>query len=128
MVITEREIKDQESQMLRVLLVANDSLLADGIESLLAQQTGLDMLRLSTSQLSSHLQAIREHRPGAIIVETGDFDAILLTMHSWLWGNGHVRIIAIDPVKQKLQIVENYQILVSEVAQLFDLIRGSIGE
>jgi len=55
--------------MIRVLVMANDTLLADAIASLLAEQVGVDAIRLTHHQLESEdlhslVMVVDEGKPG----------------------------------------------------------------
>jgi hypothetical protein len=67
------------SQMSRVLVLANESLLADAIVANLTQSTTLDVLRLTQHDQSMVHQAICEECSVVIIVEEGKSKDAIIT-------------------------------------------------
>jgi len=114
----------REMQMVRVLVVANHSLLADAIEWMLAQEIDLDVLRLTHRELGNVDQAIREHRSVLIFVAEGVSEDELMAARDWFRDDGRLLVITIGPEKHDLYICESYQIPNPGMAQVVNLIRA----
>ena len=110
--------------MIRVLVMANDSILADAIMSLLAEEVDMDVLRVTPCEPGKVDQAIREQRSVVIIVEEGTSeDKKLIAPRNLFREYDHLRILTISPEKHHLHVCESYQVPVSGMAQLVHLVR-----
>jgi hypothetical protein len=110
--------------MVPVLVMANDSLLADAIVSNLAQETSLDVLRLTYQEQSKVQESIYKDCLVVIIVEEGKSNDASFTASELLRDYDCFRIITISSQKQHLRLCDTYQIPVSGVAQVIELAKG----
>jgi len=109
--------------MARILVMANDSVLADAIVSLLTEEIDMDVLRVTRREPRKIDQAIREHRSVVIIVEEGTSEDKLITASDLFRDHDRLRILTISPEKHHLHICETYQVPISGMAQLVNLVR-----
>ena len=110
--------------MVHVLVLANDSLLADAIVSNLAQETTLEVLRLTQQEHRKVQRAIPKDCLVVIIVEEGKSNDAFFTANELLQDYDCFRIITISAQKQHLRLCDSYQIPISGVAQVIDLAKG----
>jgi len=111
-------------QMLRVFVLANESLLADAIVADLSQDTALDVLRLTQHDPSKVHQAIREEGAVVIIVEEGKSNDAIIIANDLLRDCGCFRMITISLQKHHLQIYDSYQMPISGMAQVIGLAKS----
>jgi hypothetical protein len=112
------------NSMTQILVIANDSLLADVIESVLAQDFGLDMLRLTHYKADTVEQAIRQHRSLVMIVEEGISDQVFFAKSGLFRDSDRVLMITFSPEKQNFQICMSYQIPNPGMAQMVNLVKA----
>lgn len=110
--------------MVHVLVMANDSLLADAIVSNLAQETTLDVLRLTQQDPGKVHLAIHKDCLVVIIVEEGKSDDAFITANDLLRDYDCFRIITISSQRHHLRICDSYQMPISGVAQVINLAKG----
>ena len=110
--------------MVHVLVMANDSLLADAIVSNLAQETTLDVLRLTQQDPGKVHQTIHKDCLVVIIVEEGKSNDGFTTANELLRDYDCFRVITISSQKHHLRICDSYQMPISGVAQVIDLAKG----
>jgi len=110
--------------MADVLVMANDSLLADLIISNLAEETSLDVLRLTYRDSHKVDNVLREHCLVVIIIEEPGSNPGLITANALLQDYGCFRMITISPEKNHLRICDSYQMPVSGMAQVINLAKG----
>jgi hypothetical protein len=110
--------------MLPVLVLANESILADTIVANLTQDAVLDVLRLTHHDLSKVHQSIREKCSVVIIVEEGNSSDAIITAHDLLLENGCFRMITISLQNQHLQVYDSYQMPISGMAQIISLAKS----
>ena len=107
--------------MVHVLVMANDSLLADAIVSNLAQEATLDVLRLTQDDTGQVYQAIQKDCLVVIIVEEGKSNDAFIIANEMLQYYDCFRIITISSQKHHLRICDSYQIPISGVKQVINL-------
>ena len=110
--------------MVNVLVMANDSLLADAIVLNLAQETTLDVLRLTQHDSGKVHQAIQKDCLVVIIVEEGKSDDVFMIANELLQDYDCFRIITMSSQKHHLRICDSYQMPISGMAQVIDLAKG----
>jgi hypothetical protein len=119
----DRQDSGSVNSVIRVLVVADDSLLADGIVSILDQEAGLEVIRLTSLEPGSIKRAIHEYRFEVIIVEEGVIEDEWITERDWARDRDHIRVITISPKHRQLRIWESYLLPNLGAAQLVDLVR-----
>ncbi|HEU0294607.1 MAG TPA: hypothetical protein VFR47_17840 [Anaerolineales bacterium] len=108
--------------MVHVLVLAENSLLADLIVSSLAQETSLEVFRLTQPDPGRVLQAIRERSPVVILVEEGRQEAFLPD-NDLFEDSGCFRLITVSPHRDHVRIVDSYELPLIGMAQVNDLVR-----
>mgnify|MGYP001202166716 CR=1 FL=1 len=109
--------------MVHVLLVANDSLLADGIESVLSQEADLSLFRLRHIKPEEVESAVRNHQPEVIIVEEGASDDEIITVSNLVRQFARSLIITISTKQKQIHICNRYKVRTSGLAELVHLIK-----
>jgi hypothetical protein len=110
--------------MIRVLLIADNTLLADGIESILVKEMDLDVLRLTHREPGKVDQAIRNQRSIVFIVEDGASNHESITPGVLFCNYGCLLMFTISPEKLYLHFSENCQIPFTGMKQVIDLVRA----
>ncbi len=106
------------SQKLKVLLVAEHSLLSDGLEKLLVDENHLDLERATPSEYPNLLKQIYPHDPVVIIVEKETFDGKLVELVYLLTEYTHLQIIMFSSETNEQQIYASYQANITTVNDL----------
>ena len=113
------------SQKLKVLLVAEHSLLSDGLEKLLVDENHLDLERATPSEYPNLLKQIYRHDPVVIIVEKETFDGKLVELVYLLTEYTHLQIIMFSSETNEQQIYASYQANITTVSDLLATIYPS---
>lgn len=103
---------------INVLLVAEHSLLSDGLEKLLADNADLCLKRATPSAYQNQLQQVYRHDPVVIIVEKETFEGKLAELVHLLTEYTHLQIIMISSESNELQIYASYQANITAVSDL----------
>jgi hypothetical protein len=105
--------------------MANDSVLADAVVSILAEEIDMDVLRATRHEPDKIDLAIREHHPVVIIIEEGTANAEdrLITASDLSKEYDRLRILTLSPENHLLHVCESYQLPVSGMTQLVNLVR-----
>ena len=109
--------------MVRLLVIADDSLLADGIVSILEKEMELDVLRLTKREPGNGYREICTPGSEVIIVEEGASDHELIAASQRFHEHGPLLVITISPESHHLHICESYQIPNPGKADLVSLVR-----
>jgi hypothetical protein len=110
--------------MIRVLVVAERSLLADLIVSSLAPEADLKVLRLTKPDPNMVSQAIREDCPVLILVEEGQSKDTFLIDNDLFSDCSCFRMITVSPDKHYLRICDHYELPLAEMTQVIDLAKN----
>ena len=111
--------------MVRVLLIGRNSIISDLVESTLAHEEDLEVLRMVEFSLSGIDDIVREHSPNIIITVEEEMDTGFFAVRSLSRYQSCCRLIAISLERNLLNIFENYRLPVSGVAQIVNLVRIS---
>ena len=108
--------------MIRVLVMAESSLLADAIVSNLAQEANLAVLRLTDHDPSM----ISEARGCSVLimVEEGKPHHPFIPANDMLRDYGCFRLITVSPQKHHLHVWDRYEMPISGMAQAAALAQG----
>jgi hypothetical protein len=111
--------------MVRVLVMANESVLADAIVSILAEEIDMDVLRTTRHEPDKIDLAIREHHPVVIIIEesSSENENRFITAGDLSKAYDRLRILTLSPENHLLHVCESYQLPVSGMTQLVNLVR-----
>src|SRR5688500_14792981 len=110
--------------MIRVLVMAESSLLADAIVSNLAQEANLDVLRITRPDQSKISEAILEDCSVLIIIKDGNSNDAFITANHLFRDYGCLRVITISPQKHHLHICDSYDMPISGMTQVINLAKG----
>lgn len=110
--------------MIRVLVMAESSLLADAIESTLSREMDLEVVRLKYDDLSKVYQTTRKAGSVVVIVEEGKTNGTFAATNDLLPHRGCFRIITISSQNHYLHIFDGYQMPISGMAQVINLAKG----
>ncbi len=109
---------------MRVLVIANDSVLTYGIVSMLGEENDLDVLWATQYDSEQVDQAVQENCPVVIVVEEGLPGENTLMPGSLINRNDHLRILTVSPERSCVRVCESYYVPISTMAQMVDLVRG----
>jgi hypothetical protein len=110
--------------MVRVLVIGNDSLLADTIMANLIQEPGLNVLRVKHHDPGRLHKAIRKDCSVVIMVEEESPDAETLAVNDLIPEEGCFRVMTISSQKNHIYICDRYQMPVSGLTQVINLTKG----
>jgi len=109
--------------MVRILVIADDSLLADGIVSILAKEMDMEVIRLTQREPGTGHREICKDGSAVIIFEEGASDHELIAASQRFHEHGPLLVITISPESHHLHICESYQIPNPGKADLVSLVR-----
>jgi DNA-binding NarL/FixJ family response regulator len=109
----------------RVVVVESESLLVEGIESLLRQADELEITDVAYTNAAAFLQNISDARPDAILLEmNGPLDSRqILTMLASLPALAALRVIVVRPDDNNIEVFERRRVLARRSADLINTIR-----
>jgi hypothetical protein len=104
--------------MIRVLMMANDSLLAEGIGSLLAQEIDLDVVRLTRHELD-----MADHQSVLIVIDEGQPENDRINVMDLFRERSNLVVIMLSLTSRNIYIYESYQLDNPELEQVIHIIR-----
>ena len=104
--------------MIRVVVMANDSLLADGIAGLLASETDLDVVRLTHGKLGKG-----ERYSVVIVVDENDPDNEAVSVADFIREDVTLLLIKMSLESRNIFIYECYQLNNPTVERVMELVR-----
>ena len=104
--------------MIRVLVMANDSLLADGIVSMLTEEINLDVVRLTHRELGKG-----DHHSVVIVVDEGERENESIKVFHLFRDRANLIVIMISLKSRDIYIYESYQLVNPEMEQVIHIIR-----
>src|SRR5688572_15443506 len=104
--------------MIRVLLMANNSLLADAIASTLADEIDLDVIRLTHRELGKG-----DHHSVVIVVDEGEPEHESIKVADLFWDRSTLLVIMISLKSRNIYIYESYQLANPELERLIHIVR-----
>ncbi len=112
--------------MKRVFIVSSQSLFSQGVESLLRQEKGLDIVGRETD-VDRAAERIREFRPDAVIVDSGDpaDDPMPAVMRILREGVG-TKVVGLNLQDNTICIYRGEQRVVKEVKDLVEAIEHNV--
>jgi hypothetical protein len=105
--------------MIRVLVMANDSVLADGIAALLAAETDLDVVRLTRGKLGKG-----ERYSVVIIVDENDPDSDAVSVVDFIREDVTLLLIKMSLESRNIFVYESYQLNNPTIERVMDLVRN----
>jgi hypothetical protein len=124
MIVTVSIFMFRGNWMIRVLVMAESSLLADAIISNLAQDPNLDVLRIGQDHRSKLAEVIREDCAVLIVIEEGNSNYAFITANNLLRDFGCLRMITISSQEHHLHVCDSYDIPISGITQIVNLAKG----
>jgi hypothetical protein len=106
------------NEMIRVLVMANDSLLADGIASLLAAETDLDVVRLTRGKLGKG-----ERYSVVIIVDENDPDSEAINVADFIREDVTLLLIKMSLESRNIFVYESYQLNNPTIERVMEIVR-----
>jgi hypothetical protein len=104
--------------MTRVLMIANDSLLADGMESLLAQEIDLDIVQVTYQELVKG-----DDQSVLIVIDEGPSGSESINVADLFRDRPNLIVIMLSLESRNIYIFESYQLDNPEVDQVIHVIR-----
>jgi hypothetical protein len=113
--------------MIRVAVMAKDSLLVRAIASILAAEIGPNVLRLTYLEPSTSYEVIRDHRSVLINVDEGEFRNETVAVPDPIRDDGPLLVIMISLKSRNIHIFESYPLANPEMEHVVDLVRDFSG-
>jgi hypothetical protein len=104
--------------MIRVLMMANDSLLADGIGSLLAQEINLDVVRITQQELGKG-----DPHSVLLVIDEGQSVNESIKVADLFRGHGNCIVIMVSLESRNIYIYESYQLDNPDMEQVVHIIK-----
>jgi hypothetical protein len=104
--------------MIRVIVMANDSLLADSIASSLAEEIDLDVVRLTRRELGKG-----DRHSVVIIVDEGESESEPINVNDLLRDDITLLVIKLSLQSRNIFVYESYQLINPSVERVIDLVR-----
>ena len=108
----------ENESMIRVVVMANDSLLADGIARLLASETDLDVVRLTHGKLGKG-----DRYSVVIVVDENDADSEAVNIADFIREGVTLLLIKMSLESRNIFIYESYQFNNPTVERVMELVR-----
>jgi hypothetical protein len=109
--------------MIRVSVMANDSILVDKIAAILAREIRLDVLQLTYRQPRNIYEAIRDHRSVVILIDEGDSDIESISVSDPKRVDCPLLVIKISLKSRNIHIFESYRLGRPGIEQVVRLVR-----
>lgn len=104
--------------MIRVLVLANDSLLADALASMLAAEINLDVIRLTHRELGKV-----DHHSVVIVVDDGQPGNESIKVADLFRDRSTLLVIMISLKSRNIYVYESYQLVNPELEQVIHIVR-----
>lgn len=104
--------------MIRVLVMANDSLLADAIVSTLAEEISLDVVRVTRRELGKG-----DRYSVVIIVDEGESDSESIKVTDLLCDDSTLLVIKLSLKSRNIFVYESYQLNNPRMERVIDMVR-----
>jgi hypothetical protein len=104
--------------MIRVLLMANDSLLAEGIEQLLAHEIDLDVVRITHQILDS-----QDPRSALIVIDEGQSENMSISLIDLFRDRPNFLVIMLSLKSRNIYVYESHQLDNPNGEQVIHLIK-----
>ena len=111
---------------MRILVIANESVLADAIVSTLDKENDLVVLRATQNETDKIDQAVRENCQVVIFVEEGISEENVFMPVNLFNSYNNLRALILSPEKPYVRVYENYHVSISGMEQMVGLVRGSV--
>jgi hypothetical protein len=108
--------------MIRVLVMANDSLLADAIASTLAEEINLDVVRVTRRELGKG-----DRHSVVIVVDEGDSESEFIKATDLFRDQITLLVIKLSLKSRNIHVFESYQLNNPRIDRVLDLVRDSAG-
>ena len=110
----------------RVLILYRDSLLAQGLESLLRQQTGLETSATQLEEANVE-ELVRHFAPDVIIVDRDELAVRAGITVDRLLREPHLRVIAVSSRDDVAQVYEGHEVRVAKLEDLLATFANETG-
>lgn len=104
--------------MIRTLLMANDSLLADSLASILTGETDIDVVRLTHRELVKG-----DQYSVVIIIDEGESENETIKAVDLFWNHNTLLVIMISLKSKDIYVYESYQLVNPEMDRVIHIVR-----
>lgn len=104
--------------MIRVLLMANDSLLADSIASMLAEEINLDVVRLTRRELGKG-----DRYSVVIMVDEGESESVTINASDLFRDDITLLVIKLSLKSRNIFVYESYRLKNPGIERVINLVR-----
>jgi hypothetical protein len=112
---------------MRVLMMTQNSLLGDALESILSQAINLHVYRVLSPNAEGFVQATNDYQPEVIILEEGILcDSSLALSNQWST-NGRLCIILVNPQVNQIYIHDKFRVTLTCAADFIALLENCSG-
>ena len=113
-----------KQRQMRVLMMTQNSLLGDALESILSQAINLLVHRILFADADGLLQATNDYQPEVIILEEGIVcESSLCLSNQWL-DNGRLCIILVSPEVNQIHVHDKFRVSLTRAADFIALIEN----
>jgi hypothetical protein len=109
--------------MIRVSVMANDSVLVDVIAAILAREIRLDLLQLSYCLPRSIYRIIHDHRSVVILIDEGDYNSESMLENDPFFFDNPLLVIKTCLKSRNIYIFETYQLGKPGMDQMVERLR-----
>lgn len=106
---------------MRILLIANQSLLGDVLENLLSSLSVTCVSRLNKTDADSLLQNVALFQPDIIVLDEDAVDEYPVKLLSQLLHKGHARLILTNHQENRVHVYDKFSTTLSQAADLLAL-------
>jgi DNA-binding NarL/FixJ family response regulator len=107
----------------RVLIVENQTLLGAGVHSLLGDETGLEIRGISPHDQTELIQDVRCFQPDIVIMDKVGHLIAPLNLLAALENHSQLQVIVVSADDNQVCIYDKRQLLVRQAADFLDMIR-----
>ena len=104
--------------MIHILMMANDSLLAESLASILAEETDLDVVRLTHRELGKG-----DQYSAVIIIDEDESENTSIKASDLFWNHNTYLVIMISLKSRDIYVYERYQLVNPEMEQMIHIVR-----
>jgi len=107
----------------RVLIVENQILLGAGVQSLLGDETDLEMRGISPTSQVDLIHEIRQYQPDIVVVNASSHLTVPGKLLFAVDNHSQLRVVVISADDNRVCIYEKHEVFMTRASDLLDIIR-----
>ena len=112
----QREIKR------RILVIENDLLLGGGVENLLLQEIGLDVIGISPRDEEELIRQIRSLQPNVVILDEATYLTNSVRLLAMLGHHHSLRLVIINANNDLVHVYHKYDVVLHQISDLIEVL------